>query len=461
MKGLLGTVGIILLAASASFAQITFDFNGSGSRAEGMGKAFIGVSDDVSAGTWNPAGLIVQEKPMLGFGYASYMPRGTFTNSDVDYDRAGTFSKVSMLTFIAPIRIRGHQFVGCASYSKLGDDANAANAEYDYDFPFTITTTGGTFTNLYPGHAVVTSQYNAAPYVLNFAFGTRLYNNWSGGMSVNIYTGRAVLEQKGLVTVEDFPDIFGTGRQTVTMTINSKVLDSARFGGTNFTIGVRHAGEKLSAGLIIKTPFSLKYEHDVKTTSQTAYNGLVNSQASFTIYTDNVVQKYEIPLIVGAGVGYQFSDKLLGALDFEMRNYSGKMIKIRDSIKILPGGNSEEYYTDYDPQWNNSFVIRGGVEYLKETGNHLAPIVPLRAGLTYVPVPSLSEKENGDLVTPTAFGMSLGTGIQWSQIHLDLAYTMSSYTLEGRLGAGFDVRIPHVKEQARNHHFSATFTGYF
>jgi hypothetical protein len=461
MKGLLGTVGIILLAASASFAQITFDFTGSGARAEGMGKAFIGLSDDVSAATWNPAGLIVQEKPMLGFGYASYKPRGTFKNIEADYDRAGSFGKVSMLTFIAPIRVRGHQFVGCASYSKLGDEATSANADYDFAFPFTITTTGGTFTTYYPSRATVITEYHGAPFVLNFAFGTKFYNNWSAGMSINIYTGQAVQKSAGLVSVEDFPDYSGTGMQTVTMTINNKTLDSAKFGGTNFTVGVRHSGEKLSAGLIIKTPFSLKYEHDMKLASTTAYNGLVNTQASYTIYTDNIVQKYEIPLIIGAGIGYQFSDKLLGALDVEMRNYSGKMVKVRDSIKILPGGNSEEYYHDIDLEWNNSLVIRGGVEYLKETGNRLVPTIPLRAGLAYVPLPAASVDANGALKTATEIAMSVGSGIQWSQIHLDLAYTMSSYTMEGWLGSSFDARMPHVKEQARNHHFSATFTGYF
>ena len=38
---------------------------GSGARAVGMGGAFIGVADDATAASWNPAGLIQLEKPEM------------------------------------------------------------------------------------------------------------------------------------------------------------------------------------------------------------------------------------------------------------------------------------------------------------------------------------------------------------------------------------------------------------
>ena len=38
---------------------------GSGARAIGMGGAFIGVADDATAASWNPAGLIQLERPEL------------------------------------------------------------------------------------------------------------------------------------------------------------------------------------------------------------------------------------------------------------------------------------------------------------------------------------------------------------------------------------------------------------
>ena len=45
---------------------------GSGARASGMGGAFIGVADDATAASWNPAGLIQLEKPEISVVYSSF-----------------------------------------------------------------------------------------------------------------------------------------------------------------------------------------------------------------------------------------------------------------------------------------------------------------------------------------------------------------------------------------------------
>src|SRR5258706_4082464 len=43
---------------------------GSGARAAGMGDAFVAVSDDGTAASWNPAGLAQLRQPELSFVYA-------------------------------------------------------------------------------------------------------------------------------------------------------------------------------------------------------------------------------------------------------------------------------------------------------------------------------------------------------------------------------------------------------
>ena len=70
-----------VLASASLFAQVNeqqvdityfgykfydFDFVGAGARAEGMGKAHLGVADDVNGAGWNPAGLFLIEKPVIG-----------------------------------------------------------------------------------------------------------------------------------------------------------------------------------------------------------------------------------------------------------------------------------------------------------------------------------------------------------------------------------------------------------
>jgi long-subunit fatty acid transport protein len=64
-----GLVLILLIAgagiASAQFAILPLDYNilGGGARAHGMGGAFIGLADDATATSWNPAGIAQLDKP--------------------------------------------------------------------------------------------------------------------------------------------------------------------------------------------------------------------------------------------------------------------------------------------------------------------------------------------------------------------------------------------------------------
>jgi long-chain fatty acid transport protein len=60
-------VSVLLAGAVTAAAQTDLQFNrpGSGARAAGMANAFIGISDDGTAASWNPAGLGQLRKPEL------------------------------------------------------------------------------------------------------------------------------------------------------------------------------------------------------------------------------------------------------------------------------------------------------------------------------------------------------------------------------------------------------------
>jgi hypothetical protein len=81
MKRKLTAVGICiclfgwlnLAGAQEEIFQRGFDL-GIGTRALGMGGAYLGVADDYSATFWNPAGL-AQIRRLEGFGTLSYLQR--------------------------------------------------------------------------------------------------------------------------------------------------------------------------------------------------------------------------------------------------------------------------------------------------------------------------------------------------------------------------------------------------
>ena len=84
-------VGLIALFAVPAGAQGTngntfqnWNFLGGGARARGMGGAYLGISDDAYAVTWNPAGLVYNEGVLLALNY-SYSRVGL----NLDYRAAG------------------------------------------------------------------------------------------------------------------------------------------------------------------------------------------------------------------------------------------------------------------------------------------------------------------------------------------------------------------------------------
>ena len=61
-KFLLLVVLVFLLVDLSHAVDVNFNFIGSGARARSMGGAFIGVADDATAMSWNPAGLAKLDK---------------------------------------------------------------------------------------------------------------------------------------------------------------------------------------------------------------------------------------------------------------------------------------------------------------------------------------------------------------------------------------------------------------
>jgi len=66
---------LVLAGSLEARAQgVSLSRAGSGARAAGMGDAFVGVSDDGTAASWNPAGLAQLRQPELSFVYAVSKP---------------------------------------------------------------------------------------------------------------------------------------------------------------------------------------------------------------------------------------------------------------------------------------------------------------------------------------------------------------------------------------------------
>jgi len=438
-----------------------FDFTGGGARAEGMGKAFIAVSDDNTAGSWNPAGLIDLEQPILSLSYGSMFPRGSSdafayrSGTDPVFDHDGSIGSVSGLNFVAPIRIKGHPFVTSASYTRNFDQYEEMEAGFAYDI---IYSPNNVLLDTMAATVDLKSTLDGGMNSINFSFGTRLYDKLSGGLAVNIFTGNIIRNEILHDTRLDRKNIdLQFFRQDTVIT----TLDSNSFSGVNFNLGFKYTEENYAVGLVVRTPFELQVETGRSIISINQKNGLTIDDGTDTTYFDEVVAKYEQPLMIGLGLAYKPNEQSIVAADFEYRGYSGKKVKIRESIKLDPGGDNEEIFSEVDPEWNNVFVFRIGGEYMKETG---FGSIPIRAGFGIQPLAAPTIDTSLATGSTTATQFSLGSGLWWEHIHLDFAYSYTSYdreTLYGVRHEDYSVRNVPYDQKTRDHHINATFTGYF
>jgi hypothetical protein len=418
-----------------------------------MGKAYLGVSDDASAITWNPAGLISHDKPIVGLSYTMLRPRGSFVEANgAKYDFTNSYSNLTYLSFLSPVRIRGHQFVLAASYSQTFEDFYQGSFDQKIDDrPHDVYSDAP-----YDYRAVATTVYHANPYVINFGFGTPVSERMDVGASINVATGKAVSSSRISQYGSGYRAIDRLGQEVFRDSSQSS-LDSTSFSGVNFTLGGKYENENLTVGMVVKTGYSLKLNTDGKYSDSVRYNGQLKSGG--TVFIDDQVTKYNLPWVFGFGFGYKMQPNWILALDLEYRGYASTKGKVRTSIMIGSGGNNEEVFTEFDPRFYDCFVVRTGTEFLWTTNSTIFPIVPLRFGLGYVPVPAPSISPNGTTEQNTMYQVSAGTGVRWNQIWLDLSYVYS--TLDQTSATSYNGLLQQGEINGRDHRMNLTFTGYF
>jgi hypothetical protein len=453
---------------------LSMDFNGGGARAKGMGNAFLGISDDVSAVSWNPAGLYRQDdaysQPVMALGYQSVSSSAAFrdrfyprdTLKWMQFDLKDDLGGADFMSLLWPIRIKGHMFVGSLAYTRLGDEFYNGGASLDVEMPFDNDDYLAGISR--PFHYQVMNAYRSWANAINIGFGTRVYEKLSAGIAINAHAGQAAQKMTETMTWEGLivsPD----GNQRAFAEYINEIYDTTSFSGVYFTLGLKYATPKLSAGLVIKTPHTLKETTDYLFVTTAYINGVQTTEVGAIVHDDNQVVELDQPLVIGSGLGYKIFEQWLVAADVEYRAFGGGKINVRDSLQLVPGGTSLEYFTEYDPQWNDAWVFRVGSEYVWSTGFRLFPTVPLRAGFGYIQIPapnvegaSLKVVDGVPTYVPVTGQASMtrfsfGTGVRWAQINLDFSFEKSSLDRNDL----FIEREQSVDNSALNF----TFTGYF
>lgn len=260
---LLVMVVVLLTVVNFAIAQ-DFNFIGAGARARSMGGAFIGVADDATAASWNPAGLVRLETPeasVVGL-FENYSISTDVPDADVDPYKSSHFT-LNFVSAAFPLSVGQRNLVAALAYQQVID-------LYDYydDEDYTMERTGGV-------NAITPSV------------GIQLTPSISLGASVNIFTGTTNY------TEEDRTGFF------------EPVDNEFNFSGTNFNIGGLFDFNRVRLGVVFKSPFDL--------TEENADGG----------YKSTI----KMPQMLGLGFAFAATEKLTLATDYEMRKYSESEIE--------------------------------------------------------------------------------------------------------------------------------------
>jgi len=97
------------------------DFLGGGARARGMGGAFLALSDDASAASWNPAGLVQLDKIQTSFSLLTTSLNNQYDNSFSSFSFDKTKSTISYASFLLPLKLHNKDFVGNIIFNQAAE----------------------------------------------------------------------------------------------------------------------------------------------------------------------------------------------------------------------------------------------------------------------------------------------------------------------------------------------------
>lgn len=389
---------LMLLAVVTSLADNNPDMNisGAGARAKGMGGAFIGIADDATAISWNPAGIAQldrMEASLVGlFKMKNIKNTWEYTdgvdpslNFNGEYEEDSKYIAPNFISFIVPLKVSEKNLVFGIAYQRMVD--------FGYGIEKDTTISGITRTQ--------TIKQTGGIDAISPAVAIQIAPAFSIGAAANILV-------RGSKFKED--DDWSNGDYW-------RYEEQMNFSGLNFNGGILITpSKKFSIGTMLRLPFTMSRTGE----STTEYKFGTVTGTSDTTYPDDQRQ-WTMPFMIGIGLAFRPTENMTLAFDYERRNYGST--EFTRKYLNTSGTVSEQTFEDI---WMNCNQFRLGMEYLFVGPN---AVFPLRLGFKTVPqvYPNMEWTEPATTVDSTSMsgiGFTGGFGMKMGRIWLDLAYEM-------------------------------------
>jgi long-chain fatty acid transport protein len=377
----------LALLASSGLAN-GLNLNSLGTRALGMGGAFVGVADDFSAIFWNPAGAGFFKTRVLGFYGTDILPTGTYR-----FDRP---SPAGMTTVVDARTNRHHYLGGLGAYfhpvspnvvlglgvytpSGIGADWNGA--------AFAPLAAGKT----YDWNSLV-GMVSISPLVA-----WRVGDRVSVGATLNFNRGKFGLNMyAGETPLPVAPYSFDLGQY-------QESLGGWGFGAT-FGVLARPS-DAVSLGVTLRTPSTITLKGDATIFNLPLLGYPETSEAERTVAW---------PLWLGAGIGVRPVRALLLSADVQWTQWSKiKTIETsyRDPVwRVLMAASGRDEMAMF---WSDKMQVRFGAEYTA------SPALALRAGYYSDPSPTPDRTLNVLLPSFDFNVLTAGLGYTMGGLQLD------------------------------------------
>jgi len=401
-------LAVLLLGSSTVAAQqgLIFNRTGSGARAAGMANAFIAVSDDGTAASWNPAGLGQLRKPELSIvsttigqslrnqGFRTRDDASAFTTAVSSYRS----TSLDFASLAVPVTLAGKPTTFQGAWRRI----------YALDYRANFSTTREPLAPEAPASARIDSNNDVrgAVDLISLAGAAKLTSRLAIGASFNIWRGDWTEDNVINETPLDqsSPSVFLATSQT------------NRIRGNNFTLGLMLTYPRWRIGLVHQTELSSDFDSQARVTTSST------PSASFQVIDGTL----RFPRAVGLGGAWQPAARWTVALDFTWDEWRDAELETPVTGRL----NFFDSLPEDRTSTRNTLSVNAGAE-------HVFPgegfVVPLRFGVAWEPQGGRSPYT----LDPVNYVMlAIGTGYNTNSLKFDAAFQFRRATFQDGAGAG-------------------------
>lgn len=378
----LTVLGLTVLAGAPAARGAGFLIYEHGAAAMAVAGAFVGVANDPSAIFHNPAGIAFLEGTQISLGGTAIIPKGSLSLPNWPDP---TYQEVDQVdqTFLAPNLYITH---------RLSDKVAVGFGVFA---PYGL---GTKWPEKYPLRFIGTAN-EMQTVILNPTIAYRVSDRMGIGFGVSYVHSKLDLNLVRMISFGPY------GSYEVPASV-----EGASGSHLAWNFGLLYKMDKLSFGLNYRSGFPIKYEGDL-----TLDPSNVPAPLKAYIPTSSTGSTtFDFPNIVGLGVGYQISPKLLASFDL---HYIGWSVYDQYELEIdypdpLPDPEPEVVTENFE----DSIVLRFGLDY------KLNDALNLRGGFLYDKSPQPEESVDPNLPDANRIALLAGFGYSFGQFRVDLGY---------------------------------------